>query len=190
MFMLLLGALWARGGISFIYKSLLLIIFAIAASILTYRFNSDVQLAVNETLAYFEYQYHNQANRSITTLALSGRDIKLDRVYETIFTYAPWTLLIGGYPVAGYTIEMDLFDLIALMGIFGATAYLYCWCLCWETKCKQQDTYLKKFKAVFLFTFVSLAFLGGHMFYSAVAAPLLALLAIRLAYYQHPHSRN
>lgn len=188
MFILLFGSLWASGGIRFLYKALLLFILSVAISTLTYRINENIQIAVNNTLAYFEYQYYNHANMSIISLALSGRDIKLDRVYELIFNYAPWSLLIGGYPVAGYTVEMDIFDLIALMGFLGAAIYLYYWCLCWKNVCKQQDIYLKKFKFVFLFTFISLAFLGGHMFYSAVAAPLLALLAIKLAYY--PHRRN
>jgi len=181
LFMLVLGFYWASGRLTSLYKIPLFIALVSIVFLWLYHSSNAIQYAVASTWAYFEYQFYHHAQGSILSLLLSGRDLKLGQVYELIFYYSPWSLIIGGYPVAGYTVEMDFFDLIALLGIVGSFIYIYSWLRCWASKQKATDS-RRRFKFFFLGTFLLLAFLGGHMFYSAVAAPFLALLAFRFSY--------
>jgi hypothetical protein len=177
--MLTLGALWSKNPISFIYKGTIFVLIFIAITFLLYNYNISFQDAVLKTFSYFEYQYYHFANGSLVSLALSGRDIKLYTVYSSILENEILSLIIGGYPIAGYTVEMDVFDLIPLVGFFGTIFYFFIWFSYWNKKSTNLKIYQKRLKRVFLFVFIFLAFFGGHMFSSAVAAPFIALLSIK-----------
>ncbi|KMN09781.1 hypothetical protein TU84_10920 [Pseudomonas helleri] len=177
MLILFVGYYIAKGGISSIIKMCFSALLLILASGYFYLYFDAVQEAVAKSADYFEYQYYNFANKSLITLALSGRDLKLYTVYNEIINDYPVALFIGGFPVGSYSTEMDFFDLLALSGIFGVLIYTYYWLRIW----KKQFIYNKfesRFRLAFVITFIALGFLGGHMFYSAVTAPLLASLAI------------
>lgn len=146
-----------------------------------YIFESNVRDNMFRTFLYFQYQFDNFSNGSFLTVILSGRNYKLYEVFSSIMNNVPLAFLLGGYPVAGFSIEMDFFDLMALLGIFGSLFYFYFWLKCWREKIVH-DISLNFFRGFFIFTFAMLAFTGGHMFYSAVAAPFLALLSLRFTH--------
>lgn len=168
----------ARFKISSVLYLFLAVVISFIASFLAFNFIEGVEHAVVSTFSYFSYQFYNIANESLISLLLSGRDYKLDVVYSEIFRSYPWVLVLGGYPVASYTTEMDFFDLLAISGTIGVVIYFISWFGSWSIT-SHCDAFKRRFMLFFLVTFSVLAFLGGHMFYSAVAAPFLACFAVR-----------
>ncbi|WP_439114133.1 hypothetical protein [Hydrogenophaga sp.] len=184
--LLLTGYFWANGGIKrLFYAAPTALLFLFICSLLVYMKSERVRLEVENTFAYFNYQFSNQAEGSILTLGLSGRNIKLYNVYNDIFSNRPWTLFTGGYPIADYSIEMDFFDLLILAGPVSFFIYAVFWVKQWRDKnsFNKAAANASRFKLVFLVAFISLSFFGGHMLYSAVAAPFLAMLIIKFQYY-------
>jgi len=177
MSLLLAGYYISRGGVSNIIKMCLAATAIVFFSTFCYLYFPVVQEAVLSSMNYFEYQYYNFANQSWITLALSGRDIKLGTVYNQIINNYPIALIFGGFPIGNYSTEMDFFDLLALSGLLGLSIYTYYWLKLWKSQAIP-NKFENKFRRAFVFSFITLGFLGGHMFYSAVTAPLLAALAI------------
>lgn len=188
MFLLLAGYYIARGGVSSIIKMCVTATAIVIFSAFCYLYFPVVQEAVSNSLGYFEYQYYNFAGESWITLALSGRDMKLATVYSQIINNYPIAFIIGGFPIGNYSTEMDFFDLLALTGIFGLAIYTYQWLKLWKTQ-SVPNKFEMKFRRVFILSFIVLGFLGGHMFYSAVTAPLLAALAISFRDNYQPNLR-
>jgi hypothetical protein len=160
-----------KGRASVIYLSLFTILTAVIL-LTVYNVSGGVQDAVENTIIYFEYQFNHNVSGSLFSLALSGRDFKFINVYESLIENQPWSLIQGGFAVANYPVEMDIFDLIALNGVVGTVIYFVFWLKEW---------YLvgNKFKLIFILTYLLLGTLGGHFFYSAIASPFLAALCLR-----------
>lgn len=177
MILLLAGYYIARGGVSSIIRMCITATAITIFSSFCYLYFPVVQDAVSKSFGYFEHQYYNFAGESWITLALSGRDIKLANVYIQIINDYPIALIFGGFPIGNYSTEMDFFDLLALTGIFGLAIYTYQWLKLWKAQ-STPNKFEMKFRRAFILSFIALGFLGGHMFYSAVTAPLLAALAI------------
>jgi len=167
----------SSGGLASVAKLAVVFLTVLVICGMIYSNNLAVQEAILNSVAYFEYQFDNYANGSVFTLLLSGRDLKLDVVVNDIINTNIIHFFVGGYPISGYMIEMDLFDYIALSGVIGAAVYFYFWIAEWKG---MQGGYKKRFTYSFLLTFIALGFMGGHMFYSAVAAPFLAFMVLSL----------
>ncbi|MGK0247678.1 MAG: hypothetical protein ACI910_000403 [Oleispira sp.] len=144
-----------------------------------YSFSPVIQQEVLNTYTYFEYHFDNTVGGSIISLLLSGRDYKLAVVTDNVYELYPWAFVIGGYPIASYTVEMDFFDLWYMMGI-GSFFYVYYFIKSWEIKATTEFMVVDRFKMVVFSTYVLLAFTGGHFMYSAVTTPILAALILHM----------
>ena len=152
-------------------------LFATLAFIL-YHLNESVQAAVDLTFAYFKYQYVHIFDESIVSLLLSGRDTKLVTAWNDHISWYPHAFMLGGYLVGKYNIEMDLFDMLFLMGLPCLAMYYILWLSCFFSSQAQMSRRLRVFVISFIVVWISLANLGGHFFYSALAAPYAAMLAL------------
>ncbi len=175
---LVCGWLWSNGGMKSILSMGLFIVLGSVILMVAYVSSEFIQFEVENTYNYFEYQFDHNANGSWVTLALSGRDYKLVDVYSDILNSSFWVVFIGGYPIARYSVEMDVFDFFALAGVGGLIVYAVSWYRLWAN-IKPTTKNVDRFKYVFILVFFVLGFLGGHLFYSAIAAPFLAALAIK-----------
>ncbi|MCV6590366.1 MAG: O-antigen ligase family protein [Marinobacterium sp.] len=177
--LMVIGYLFSRGGFTSYLYMVVAIVMGTFAVMGAYLYVDSIQKAVDNSMAYFIWQFENNADGSLLTLLLSGRDQKFDVVYTVLQDSFPWVFVLGGYPVSTYTVEMDLFDLIALLGIFGTIIYMIAWFRCWIYP-KKGDQFMGRIKIAFIAVYLFLAFTAGHMFYSAVLAPFLAMLSIRM----------
>lgn len=137
-----------------------------------------VRDTVDQSLNYFLWHYENSARGDLVNLALTGRDYKLNVVFDEIYHIAPWVYVFGGFPVGNYTVEMDFFDAVALYGVFGTLFYFFIWFKFWKIP---ENSEFKFFCLYFSVSFFILGFLAGHYFYSAMTAPFLAALCICFA---------
>lgn len=162
-------------------KALIYLFFYTAISFMVFYISyvsfSSFSEAVDQSVHYFIWHYENNQTGSILNVALTGRDYKLSVVFSDVFYDAPWIFFTGGFPIGNYTIEMDFFDAVALSGFIGASLYFYYWVRTWGsfTSCSAD-----LFKMYFCITFFILGFLGGHYYYSAMSAPFLAFLCVRM----------
>ncbi|MBV7523249.1 O-antigen ligase family protein [Pseudomonas sp. PDM29] len=137
--------------------------------------SSNVQDVLDSTTQYLTYQLSNYANNSIFTLLLSGRDDKLIYALNNIVEQNPFYLVLGGYPLGFYSIELDFFDLSLLFGIPAFLIYLL----------NLKNEFLKNKKGITL-RYYTLAFIlviavsnsAGHLLTSALALPYLAFFCV------------
>lgn len=142
-----------------------------------YKYNNDIQTVANLTYSYFEYQYIENFNESIISVLLSGRDYKLLEVWNGFIINYPQTILTGGYLVSSYSVEMDIFDMLFLLGFPCLLIYYFFWLLCFLKGQSRIPVRLRVFEVGFILVWISLANLGGHFFYSAITAPFAGMLA-------------
>jgi hypothetical protein len=152
------------------------VLFTAFATVL-YLYNEDIHTAVDLTFAYFKYQYVHVSDESIISLLLSGRDFKLIEAWNRYISKYPQTLMFGGYLVGKYSVEMDIFDMLFLMGLPSLVVYYILWLSCFFKGQAQASRRLRIFVISFIVVWILLANLGGHFFYSAMAAPFAAMLA-------------
>lgn len=120
-------------------------------------------------LAYFISKMNSEG---LWYMLFSGRTMYLGEMQTKIIDH--WSLInyfVGG--LDSFMIEMDLFDLYLFLGLFGTIIYFI---LLFATIFK--FTLLKPFNLFFLFSFMTLALLGGHFFTSVITALYLCLISM------------
>jgi hypothetical protein len=124
-----------------------------------------------ELLAYF---VKKADQNGIWYVLFSGRTLYLSLVNTHIVQY--WTIvnyLFGGQDPVNYMIEMDFFDLFFFMGVVGFIIYFV---LLFSTVFRFRKS--NTFNLFFIFTYLTLAFLGGHFFSSVTNAVYLCLISM------------
>ncbi|MET2851322.1 O-antigen ligase family protein [Vibrio owensii] len=151
------------------------LLLALITPIFLYNSNETFYHNVNLTIGYFVWQFENYADHNIITLLLSGRDNKFMDVYYLLADSYYIPLVLGGFPIAKYTIEMDIFDLISILGLPLAVFYLSMYFSLFRKAIKYNG-----FAKYFLFSYLFLGFFGGHFLYSIVSSPFLSLLCLEM----------
>lgn len=136
-----------------------------------------------ELVGYFEYLF---STRSITNALLSGRDIYFQtKFFENIEFWTPINYLFGGQDQLNYLIEMDLFDIFLFFGIIGTLLYFFI-----LFNSLFNFNLRKKFNLFFVFSYLGLAFLGGHFFASAVNSLYLVVFCLFIQYTDGSHTQK
>lgn len=147
-----------------------------SVALLAYNLNTEINIAVQSSLSYFEYQYDNYAQGNIFTLLLSGRDNKLDYVLNNILSKNYLYLITGGYPMGNYSIEIDFPDLILLMGAPTASLYILQFISSFKTRNKS----MKLFAMLSLGSILIISNTAGHIFVSALVLPYISFLCEKI----------
>lgn len=124
-----------------------------------------------EILAYF---VSKTDLHGLWYVLFSGRTFYLDvRGDEILSNWTFINYLIGGQDQSRLMIEMDFFDLFFFMGVIGTLVYFI---LIFTTIFKFRLT--KPFNLFFVFSYLALAFLGGHFFTSVINAVYLCVISL------------
>ncbi|WP_236263818.1 hypothetical protein [Dysgonomonas sp. Marseille-P4677] len=121
-----------------------------------------------EMFSYFVWRLDKM---DAVSIFLSGRDGFIYRFIETLDSWSWPNYLFGGVLTEGnshITTEMDLLDLIMIFGFVGAVIFLLIY--------KQIFSQIhRSYKTMFSVLFFSMAFIGGHVLWSALNAVYLCL---------------
>lgn len=181
-FILVMGGAYAsRFGLFRAFSITMVFLIIMMISIFILYLNVDaVQLVIDTSLKYFEYQLLHNVNGSLISLLLGGRDYKVIHLLDLMFTDYPYSFIFGGFPTGLYQSEMGLIDLIALFGVPGAVTFLFLW----AKKVGQISPELPSFNIYlaryFVIAWLIIESLAGHMYTSAIAAPFLAVAVFYL----------
>lgn len=117
---------------------------------------------------------------SILTTILSGRDIKLKKqIAHFVDEFSFYKLLFGSYDET--VIEMDLFDAFFDYGIVGVGILLF---ICiygiykQRAKLEEEDNYYSKKLILLNFLIILIAFVSGHVFFSATVNMFISLVNV------------
>lgn len=126
----------------------------------------------SNSLAYFAYQFEVYAKGDVMTFLLSGRNYKLSYVFNNFIYENPLYLIFGGFPMGSYSVEIDFFDLFLLMG--GPIFMIYCFMLFRAFRNNHPES-ITKYAVFALILVLAVANTGGHVLYSALILPYLAV---------------
>lgn len=160
--------------VAFMLGSLMFIMLTIVLVVSYYSFET-VQVILDSSYKYFEWQFYHNSNSNILSLLLANRDDKVIELFNLMFTQSPQSIFLGGHPIGQYSAEMELIDLTAILGAPGALIYLYLWVKSINPRSVKGKTFISAMLLYFTIVWIIIAALAGHMFISAVAAPLLAI---------------
>ena len=118
---------------------------------------------------YFTSKLINTSLHGYFSLLVSGRDTKLMEVMAHLEVTNYVHLLIGGWPISLYMVEMDYFDLILLFGIPIGSLLFYFYFYLVITSLTKSSLHL-----LFIALMAIITFLAGHVIFSMLHAPLLA----------------
>jgi hypothetical protein len=161
------------GIIKGVLLSLTISFFMICLIYICYLYIPSFESAIDGSIDYFTWAFHNFADGSIITLLLSGRDLLLiDTIYlMNSFEVLEQSLIFGGWLLPFSFIEMDFFELVFLMGLPIFCIFITAW-----TSLFLNSKNLA-LSVSFIFSWISMAFLAGHLFTSAFAVPMLCFLS-------------
>ena len=165
------------GALRAIPAIILSLIVLFSTALLAYTFITEVNLAVQSSISYFEYQYDHYANGNIITLLLSGRDNKLDYVLNSVIPQNYFYILFGGYPMGDYSIEVDFPDLVLLMGFPIAVIYILQLIKAFTSA---RDKTINLYSYFCLGIILIIANTAGHIFVSALVLPYISFLCAQL----------
>lgn len=123
-----------------------------------------------------EVSYHYFTSKLTSTsfygyfnLLISGRDTKLISIISQLEIANYLHLLLGGWPVSLFMVEMDYFDVILLFGLpLGSLIFYFYFYLVFSRLPKTA------MHSLFIVIMVIITFLAGHVVLSMLHAPLLA----------------
>ncbi|WP_175921548.1 O-antigen ligase family protein [Burkholderia latens] len=150
----------------------------VSSAILAYLFIPAVNDAVELSLRYFSHQGGRIGNDKMLTLLLSGRNLKFANVWDDLQQRNFVALLTGGYPVVRYMVEIDIPDLILMLGLPLFAVYFAA--LSRAFLCRGPRTMSRRFGRLFFVVLFAMASTAGHVLGSAVISPFLALIAVMI----------
>jgi len=135
----------------------------------------NVRSAVQLSLQYFVYQREHAGGDGLLTIILSGRDVKFSNVWGDVARDGYMALLIGGYPVVRYLIEIDVLDLVLVMGL--PVCFLYLWSV-GKAFFHGEGGAVTRFGKCFFLVLMATSCTAGHVLVSAIVSPYLAMIAV------------
>jgi hypothetical protein len=138
-----------------------------------YLMSNEFQLLISFFMKTLE-------TKGLIHMLLSGRNEIL--VNESILVLDNWNFLnflFGGRDVVNYIMEMDFFDLVLFFGAFGTLVYCYLF-----YKSFIQELLWHNFFTFFIFSILTLSFLGGHFLTSPTAAMYFTLVILYFQNYR------
>ena len=138
----------------------------------------DVEIFLNKiqgTISYFNYLHSNYYGESFVSTMLTGRDFIIQESFESIIFPNPYLFLLGGYPISAYQMEMDYIDLFFVLGPVGFLIYCICFFQVIKLAAPTSKVFFSLF-LVFLMLYVMQAAVAGHVLYSGVMTPFVAVL--------------
>lgn len=165
-----------RNGI--IKSALPILISFVALPIFIYTLtlvSSSAQEVIESTTQYLTYQFTHYANDSIISLLLSGRDDKLQNVWQDIVNNNPFHLVFGGYPLGSYSTELDFFDLAFLLGIPILVVYFI---NLKNAFLSDRKGITRRYYMLSLILIILISNSAGHVLTSALALPYMAFFCM------------
>jgi hypothetical protein len=150
----------------------------VSSAILAYLFIPAVNGAVELSLRYFSHQGGRIGSDKVLTLLLSGRNLKFANVWDDLEQSNFAALLTGGYPVVRYMVEIDIPDLILMLGLPLFSVYFIALSRAFVRRGPR--TASRRFGRLFFAVLIAMASTAGHVLGSAVISPFLALIAVMI----------
>lgn len=160
-----------KGYIAAVPKVLIAASFFVMVSVLVFVYIPSANEALTKSLSYFVFQYENYAKGNLFTLLLSGRDNKLEFAITEYLFQNPFYLILGGYPLGSYAVELDFVDIALLFGLPIFLIYLKGIYFAFSNKSTAR---LNRFYFMSFVLVVLVSNTSGHVFTSALTLPYLA----------------
>ncbi|WP_133645655.1 O-antigen ligase family protein [Paraburkholderia flava] len=157
------------------------------AAVLAYLLVQQVHEAVELSLRYFQHQGGRIGTDKLLTLLLSGRNLKFANVWADLSQQNYISLLTGGYPVVRYMVEIDIPDLILVLGLPVFVVYFVALFPAFVHRRGRNP--VLRFGTLFFCVLMAVAATAGHVLGSAVIGPYLAIIAVLLARSVKPNRR-
>lgn len=148
------------------------------SAILAYLFIPAVSDAVELSQRYFAHQGGRIGGDKFLTLLLSGRNLKFANVWDDLEQGNFFVLLTGGYPVVRYMVEIDIPDLVLMLGLPLFSVYFVA--LSRAFLRRGPRTMSRRFGRLFFVVLFAMASTAGHVLGSAVISPFLGLITIMI----------
>lgn len=150
----------------------------IAAAVLAYLVVPQIHQAVELSQRYFASQGGRISDDKLLTILLSGRNLKFVSVWDELSREGYVALLTGGYPIVRYMIEIDVPDLILMLGLPVFAVYFMALWRAFVHRDRRQP--VPRFGKLFFCVLMAVAATAGHVLGSAVIGPYLAIIAVVL----------
>jgi hypothetical protein len=135
----------------------------------------SVRQAFDLSAQYFIYHHDHADGDGLLTIALSGRNVKFANVWDGLADQNYLALLIGGYPVIRYAVEIDAPDLVLVLGLPIFLLYITLFAKRFISGKRSRTV---RFSRLFFFVLMAVACTAGHVLTSALISPYLALVAV------------
>lgn len=126
------------------------------------------------TINYFSYSFDHD-NRSLISIIVSGRDIKVQNFISMYLSkFNLFNYLFGGQDLARYSTEMDIIDVFARLGLIGGLIFYFYYVRLLLIPYRTIDLN----RILFIFIWLGVSILSGHIIFSAINATYLAILLV------------
>lgn len=162
------------------YLYAIFLFFAFLALVI-WRRNYILEL-ITPTLNYFRQQLAYGNNPNIFSIFFSGRDLLVMKLLEGFLSRINIiTLLFGGYELSILSSETDFIDVFLFIGLVGAFIFyiVYIKTLFYCEKKRNFTQY------VFVFSWLGISILAGHLVFSAINGPYLAILLLAFSWLEY-----
>jgi hypothetical protein len=158
-------------------RALTLVAVLVCVALAAYFLLPGVRSAVDLSLRYFAYQHDHARDGGALTMVLSGRDVKFSNVWDQVAKEDYIPLIMGGYPVVRYLVEIDVPDLVLAMGL--PVGVFYFWGMGKAFLYRESGT-VPRFGRWFYIVLMATACTAGHVLVSAIVSPYLAMIAVQV----------
>ena len=127
---------------------------------------------LSPSLQYFSYQLESGNNPTLLSALMSGRS----ELAQTLLPgLAPGRLFFGGHDLAVSSTETDLLDVFLLLGIAGVLLFYTFYLRVLFFNARRRFSFVQ---ILFVLTWLGISTVSGHLVFSAVNGPYLAILLL------------
>jgi hypothetical protein len=140
-----------------------------------------IMARIQPTLAYFTYQQQHGFGDSLIGMVTTGRDYKLQvflRDYLPRFNLLNY--LFGGYDRTFYSIEFDVIDVFAMLGLVGGGVFYYYYLKKLLYPLRGIDSH----RLIFIIVWLGVSVSAGHIVFSAINNNYLPVLIMAFFFFK------
>ena len=142
-----------------------------AALVAAFVFREAIFAQFAATIDHFTMFW--QQGRTIGSLFVSGRDLKVEYfLTDQLPQYGVGNYLFGGWDFSAYTTEVDVVDVFAFLGLLGGILFYAGYLALLFGSIRRIPT----IRFVFIFVWLGVSALAGHLVFSAINSAYLAIL--------------
>ncbi len=142
---------------------------------------------ITPTLNYFQQQLAYGHNPNIFSIFFSGRDLLVVKLLDNFLsTFNLIKFLFGGHELSVLSSETDLVDVFLFIGLIGTITF-YIFYVKTLLFCEGRKSFIQ---IAFVFTWLVVSTLSGHLVFSAINGSYLAILILAFSWLGNANNRR